>query len=35
MEEQIHKLKIENKFLEGNGKAFNGPEKSDDEDSVG
>jgi hypothetical protein len=35
MEEQIDKLKIENKFLEGFYKAFNGPEKSDDEDSVG
>jgi len=35
MEEQIRKLKIENKFLDGFYKAFNGPEKSEGEDSVG
>ena len=35
MNEQIHKLKIENKFLDGFYKAFNDFEKSEGEDSVG
>ena len=35
MQEQIRKLKIENKFLEGFYKAMDGPEKSEGDDSVG